>query len=52
MAVSWLFLVVVARTGTYAFAFFAAMMLLEMVWAVFFMPETKGISIDDVSRKE
>lgn len=52
MAVSWLFPVAVARTGTYAFAFFAAMMLLEMVWAVFFMPETKGISIDDVSRKE
>ena len=25
-----------------AFAFFAAMMLLEMVWAIYFMPETKG----------
>ena len=52
MAVSWLFPVAVARTGTYAFAFFAAMMLIEMVWAVFFMPETKGISIDGVSRRE
>ena len=45
MLVSWLFPVAVARTGTAAFAFFAAMMLLEMVWAIVFMPETKGRSI-------
>ena len=45
MVVSWLFPVAVARTGTYAFAFFAAMMLLEMAWAIFLMPETKGKSI-------
>ena len=45
MLVSWLFPVAVARTGTYAFAFFAAMMLLEMVWAAVFMPETKGRNI-------
>ena len=46
MAVSWLFPVAVSRTGTYAFAFFAAMMLLEAVWAIVWMPETKGRSID------
>jgi len=45
MLVSWLFPVAVAHTGTYAFAFFAAMMLLEMVWAIFLMPETKGTVI-------
>jgi hypothetical protein len=45
MLVSWLFPVAVARTGTTAFAFFAAMMLLEMVLAIVFMPETKGRSI-------
>ena len=47
MFVSWLFPVAVAHTGTYAFAFFAAMMLLEMVWAIFLMPETKGLKIAD-----
>ena len=47
MLVSWLFPVAVARTGTYAFAFFAAMMLVEMVWAIFVMPETRGKSIVD-----
>ncbi len=45
MLVSWLFPVAVARTGTCAFAFFAAMMLVEMVWAIFVMPETRGKSI-------
>ena len=47
MLVSWLFPVVVARTGTFAFAFFAAMMLIEMVWAIFLMPETKGKRIEE-----
>ncbi len=47
MAVSWLFPVAVAHTGTFAFAFFAAMMLIEAVWAIFVMPETKGTSIID-----
>ena len=42
-----LFPVAVAHTGTYAFAFFAAMMLLEMVWAMLFMPETNGKSIEE-----
>ena len=46
MLVSWLFPVAVEHTGTYAFAFFAAMMLIEMVWAILFMPETKGRSIE------
>jgi MFS family permease len=45
MLVSWLFPVAIARTGTAAFAFFAAMMLLEMVWAILFMPETRGKKI-------
>ena len=49
MLVSWLFPVAVEHTGTYAFAFFAAMMLIEMVWALLFMPETKGRSIENAS---
>jgi hypothetical protein len=45
MLVSWLFPVAVEHTGTWAFAFFAVMMLIEMVWAIVAMPETKGMSI-------
>ena len=52
MLVSWLFPVAVARTGTYAFAFFAAMMLLEMVWAIAVMPETRGKPITGGEREE
>ena len=46
MAVSWLFPVMVERTGTFAFAFFAAMMLFEMAWAAVWMPETRGRAIE------
>ena len=49
MLVSWLFPVAVAHTGTYAFAFFAAMMLIEMFWAMFLMPETKGRHLHTLS---
>ena len=52
MLVSWLFPAAVARTGTYAFAFFAAMMLLEMVWAIAVMPETRGKPITGGEREE
>jgi len=51
MLVSWFFPVAVERTGTWAFAFFAVMMLVEMFWAAFFMPETKGRAIDKVESR-
>jgi len=49
--VSWAFPAVAERAGTWAFAFFAAMMAVQLVWAVFFMPETKGGSIEDIERR-
>ena len=51
MLVSWFFPVVAERAGMYAFAFFAFMMALQLVWAVFFMPETKGGTIEDIERR-
>ena len=42
---------VAERAGTWAFAFFAAMMAVQLVWAVFFMPETKGGTIEDIERR-
>ena len=50
-AISWAFPVVAERAGTWAFAFFAFMMALQLVWALFFMPETKGGSIEDIERR-
>ena len=32
-------------------AFFAFMMLVQLLWAVFFMPETKGGTIEDIEKR-
>ena len=49
--ISWAFPVVAERAGTWAFAFFAFMMAVQLVWAIFFMPETKGGTIEDIERR-
>lgn len=49
--ISWAFPAVAERAGTWAFAFFAFMMALQLVWAVFFMPETKGGTIEDIEAR-
>ena len=49
--VSWFFPVVAESAGMYAFAFFAFMMAVQLVWAVFFMPETKGGTIEEMERR-
>ena len=49
--ISWAFPVVAERAGTLAFAFFAVMMAVQLVWAVFFMPETKGGTIEDIEKR-
>ena len=33
------------------FMFFAGMMVLQLIFAIFFMPETKGISLEDIQKK-
>jgi MFS family permease len=49
--VSWSFPVVAKTSGAYAFGFFAAMMVLQffMVWA--FLPETKGVSLEELQKR-
>ena len=49
--ISWAFPVVAERAGTWAFGFFAAMMAVQLVWAIFFMPETKGGTIEDIEKR-
>ncbi len=49
--ISWAFPAVAERAGTWAFAFFALMMAVQLVWAVFFMPETKGGTIEDIEER-
>jgi sugar porter (SP) family MFS transporter len=49
--ISWAFPAVAERAGTWAFAFFAFMMAVQLVWALFFMPETKGGTIEDIEKR-
>lgn len=49
--ISWAFPAVAERAGMYAFAFFGFMMAVQLVWAVFFMPETKGGTIEDIEKR-
>jgi hypothetical protein len=49
--VSWTFPVVAQAFGGHAFAFFAAMMLIQAVFAWRIMPETKGLSLEALQQK-
>lgn len=47
--ITWLFPVVAGAVGGWVFAFFGAMMLLQLVWTWKFMPETNGIALEDMN---
>jgi len=40
-----------ASSGGYPFVFFSAMMVLQFLVVLFFYPETKGISLEDMQKK-
>jgi sugar porter (SP) family MFS transporter len=53
-AVSWSFPVVVGEGGgraAYAFEFFAAMMVLQFFFVLNYLPETKGISLEELQKR-
>jgi len=49
--VSWSFPVVAGASGAYAFGFFALMMVLQFFLVLKFLPETKGISLEQLQRR-
>ena len=49
-AVSWSFPVFAEKSGGLAFAFFGAMMLLQFFMVLAFLPETKGVSLEQIQR--
>jgi sugar porter (SP) family MFS transporter len=50
-AVSWTFPVVAETSGGLAFTVFGVMMLLQFVMVLLFLPETKGVSLEDIQRR-
>lgn len=49
--ISWAFPAVAERAGPYAFGFFGLMMVCQIVFAVRWMPETKGGTIEDIEHR-
>ncbi|HID75738.1 MAG TPA: MFS transporter [Planctomycetaceae bacterium] len=50
-AVSWTFPVIADWSGGHAFAFYAAMMILQLLWVVAVMPETKGVPLEKIQKQ-
>jgi sugar porter (SP) family MFS transporter len=51
IGVSWTFPVVAGNSGAPAFAFFAVMMLLQFVLVLKYLPETKGMSLEELQKQ-
>ena len=49
--ISWTFPLMAASSGGYPFAFFSATMVVQFFVVLFFYPETKGISLEEMQKK-
>lgn len=49
--ISWTFPIIAERSGGHIFAFYAVMMLGQLVWVLRVMPETKGISLEQIQKR-
>jgi MFS transporter, SP family, xylose:H+ symportor len=50
-AISWTFPMIAEWSGGHTFAFYAAMMVLQLIWVILIMPETKGIPLEQIEKK-
>ena len=49
-AIGWVFPIIAHASGAFAFGFFALMMVLQFVLVWKFLPETKGLSLEEMQR--
>ncbi len=49
--ISWTFPMIAELSGGHTFAFYAAMMVLQLIWVVYVMPETKGVPLERIQKK-
>ena len=50
-AISWTFPMIARFSGGHTFAFYAAMMVLQLLWVLWIMPETKGVPLEQIQKK-
>ncbi|QQE13349.1 sugar porter family MFS transporter [Planctomycetota bacterium] len=49
--ISWTFPLIAEFSGGIIFAFYTVMMVLQLIWVIFIMPETKGIPLEQIQKK-
>lgn len=49
--ISWTFPVIADLSGGHTFAFYASMMVLQLIWALRIMPETKGVPLEAIEKR-
>jgi sugar porter (SP) family MFS transporter len=49
--ISWTFPVIASVSGGHTFAFYAAMMVLQLLWVIWIMPETKGVPLEQIQKE-
>ncbi len=49
--IAWTFPLIANISGGYTFAFFSLCMVVQLLWVLFIMPETKGISLENMQKK-
>jgi sugar porter (SP) family MFS transporter len=49
--VSWTFPMIAAESGGHTFAFYGICMVGQLIWVLFIMPETKGVSLEQIQKK-
>ena len=48
--ISWTFPIIAAKSAPH-FTFYCAMMVLQLLWVIFLMPETKGVPLEEIQKK-
>ena len=49
--ISWTFPMIAEMSGGHTFAFYAVCMIFQLIWVIFVMPETKGITLEQIQKK-
>lgn len=50
-AISWTFPVIADISGGHTFAFYSSMMVLQLLWVLKVMPETKGVPLEEIQER-